>query len=429
MIQKIFGTFCLISVSLGQVSKANDWLRFRGDNGQGISSETVAVQWSAKKNIKWQCELPGPGSSSPVISKGKVFITCFSGVNEGQQDISKLVRHVLCIDQKDGSIIWEHKIKATQPEDPYRGFLTEHGYASNTPVIDNGRIFVYLGKSGIYAYDLDGKKLWSKNLGTGSTRRKWGSAASPIVVGENLVVSAAEESLAVYGLDPKTGKQNWISEGDSLEMAYATPVLMTSKDGRADLVLPVPGEIWGMNPESGKLRWYASTNITGNISPSPVIGNETVYVFGGYPSLRRCAVKIDGARGEISEKATLWEDNQSTYVPTPVLVDERLYWASDTGYACCADAKSGKMLFRERLDARAKGSRGKPFYAGAVVAGSKIYTVSRWGGTFVFSAKPDFELLAHNKIEGDNSQFHGTPAISDGQFFLRSDKFLYCISE
>ena len=429
MIQKIFGTFCLISVSLGQVSKANDWLRFRGDNGQGISSETVAVQWSAKKNIKWQCELPGPGSSSPVISKGKVFITCFSGVNEGQQDISKLVRHVLCIDQKDGSIIWEHKIKATQPEDPYRGFLTEHGYASNTPVIDNGRIFVYLGKSGIYAYDLDGKKLWSKNLGTGSTRRKWGSAASPIVVGENLVVSAAEESLAVYGLDPKTGKQNWISEGDSLEMAYATPVLMTSKDGRADLILPVPGEIWGMNPESGKLRWYASTNITGNISPSPVIGNETVYVFGGYPSLRRCAVKIDGARGEISEKATLWEDNQSTYVPTPVLVDERLYWASDTGYACCADAKSGKMLFRERLDARAKGSRGKPFYAGAVVAGSKIYTVSRWGGTFVFSAKPDFELLAHNKIEGDNSQFHGTPAISDGQLFLRSDKFLYCISE
>ena len=429
MMQKIFGTFCLISVSLGQVSKANDWLRFRGDNGQGISSETVAVKWSAKKNIKWQCELPGPGSSSPVISKGKVFITCFSGVNEGQQDISKLVRHVRCIDQKDGSIIWEHKIKATQPEDPYRGFLTEHGYASNTPVIDNGRIFVYLGKSGIYAYDLDGKKLWSKNLGTGSTRRKWGSAASPIVVGENVVVSAAEESLAVYGLDPKTGKQNWISEGDSLEMAYATPVLMTSKDGRADLVLPVPGEIWGMNPESGKLRWYASTNITGNISPSHVIGNETVYVIGGYPSLRRCAVKIDGARGEISEKATLWEDNQSTYVPTPVLVDERLYWASDTGYACCADAKSGKMLFRERLDARAKGSRGKPFYAGAVAAGSKIYTVSRWGGTFVFSAKPDFELLAHNKIEGDNSQFHGTPAISDGQLFLRSDQFLYCISE
>ncbi|MEC8907058.1 MAG: PQQ-binding-like beta-propeller repeat protein [Verrucomicrobiota bacterium] len=429
MMQKIFVIIVLILISVREPSKANDWPRFRGDNGQGISSESVAVKWSEKKNMKWQCRLPGPGSSSPVISKGKIFVTCFSGVNEGQQDTSKLMRHVLCINQKDGSIIWENKITATQPEDPYRGFLTEHGYASNTPVVDDGRLFVYLGKSGIHAYDLNGKKLWSKSLGTGSTRRKWGSAASPIIVGDNLVVSAAEESLAVYGLDPKTGKQNWISEGDSLEMAYATPVLMKSKGGRADLVLPVPGEIWGMNPESGKLRWYASTNITGNISPSPVIGNETVYVFGGYPSLRRCAVKIGGARGEISEKATLWEDNQSTYVPTPVLVDERLYWASDTGYACCADAKSGKMLFRERLDARAKGSRGKPFYASAVAAGGKIYTVSRWGGTFVFSGKPDFELLAQNRIEGDDSQFHGTPAISDGQLFLRSDKFLYCISE
>ena len=429
MMQKIFVIIVLILISLKELSTASDWPRFRGANGQGISSEAVTFKWSANKNIKWQCKLPGPGSSSPVISKGKIFVTCFSGVNESQQDTSKLLRHVLCIDQKDGSIIWENKIAATLPEDPYRGFLTEHGYASNTPVIDDGRLFAYLGKSGIHAYDLNGKKLWSKNLGTGSTRRKWGSAASPIVVGDNLVVSAAEESLAVYGLDPKTGKQNWISEGDSLEMAYATPVLMTSKEVRTDLVLPVPGEIWGMNPESGKLRWYALTNITGNISPSPVIGNGTVYVFGGYPSLRRCAVKINGAKGEVSEKATLWEDKQSTYVPTPVLVDEKLYWASDTGYACCADAKSGKMLFRERLDARGKGSRGKPFYAGAVAAGGKIYAVSRWGGTFVFSAKPDFKLLAHNRIEGDDSQFHGTPAISNGQLFLRSDKFLYCISE
>ena len=429
MIQKIFVIVFLYTVSLFQLSLASEWLRFRGENGQGISPNTVPINWSEKKNMKWKCKLPGPGSSSPVISKGKVFVTCFSGVNEGQQDTSRLLRHVLCINKEDGSIVWEDKIKATQPEDPYRGFLTEHGYASNTPVIDSGMLFVYLGKSGIHAYDLNGKKLWSKNLGTGSTRRKWGSAASPIVVGDNLVVSAAEESLAVYGLDPTTGKQNWISEGDSLEMAYATPVMLMSKEGRADLVLPVPGEIWGMNPESGKLRWYTSTNITGNISPSPVIGNETVYVFGGYPSLRRCAVRIDGARGEISEKAMLWEDNQSTYVPTPVLVNERLYWASDTGYACCADAKSGKMLFRERLDTRAKGSRGKPFYAGAVSAGGKIYAVSRWGGTFVFEAKPDFELLAHNKIQEDNSQFHGTPAISDGQLFLRSDKFLYCISE
>ncbi len=144
MMQRIFVIIVLISISVRESSKANDWLRFRGDNGQGISSESVAVKWSEKKNMKWQCRLPGPGSSSPVISKGKIFVTCFSGVNEGQQDTAKLMRHVLCINQKDGSIIWENKITATQPEDPYRGFLTEHGYASNTTVGDYCRRFVYL---------------------------------------------------------------------------------------------------------------------------------------------------------------------------------------------------------------------------------------------------------------------------------------------
>ena len=408
---------------------AEDWPRFRGVNGQGISSKAVPTQWSEDKNIKWRCKLPGPGSSSPVIYRNKIFITSFSGVSTGDQDPSKLVRHIVCVDKEKGTIIWKDTVKATQPEDPYSGFLVEHGYASNTPLIDSGRLFVYLGKSGIHCYRLDGKKLWKKSLGTGSTRRKWGSAASPIIYRNTLIVSAAEESLTLYGLNPENGDQKWKSQADSLEMAYATPVLMNLSPERDDLILPVPGELWGMNPETGKLRWFTETNITGNVSPSPVLGNGTVYIFGGYPSLRRSAIKVDGKKGELKEEATIWEDNQSSYVPTPVYVNNRLYWASDTGYACCVDAKSGDMLFRERLDARGKGSRGKPFYAGAILAGDKIYAVSRWGGTFVFNADEEFKLISHNKISSDDSQFHGTPALSNGEIFLRSDKYLYCISE
>ena len=389
----------------------------------------MPTQWSEDKNIKWRCKLPGPGSSSPVIYRNKIFITSFSGVSTGDQDPSKLVRHIVCVDKEKGTIIWKDTVKATQPEDPYSGFLVEHGYASNTPLIDSGKLFVYLGKSGIHCYRLDGKKLWKKSLGTGSTRRKWGSAASPIIYRNTLIVSAAEESLTLYGLNPENGDQKWKSQADSLEMAYATPVLMNLSPERDDLILPVPGELWGMNPETGKLRWFTETNITGNVSPSPVLGNGTVYIFGGYPSLRRSAIKVDGKKGELKEEATIWEDNQSSYVPTPVYVNNRLYWASDTGYACCVDAKSGDMLFRERLDARGKGSRGKPFYAGAILAGDKIYAVSRWGGTFVFNADEEFKLISHNKISSDDSQFHGTPALSNGEIFLRSDKYLYCISE
>ncbi len=412
------------------LSNADEWARYRGPNGQGISDDdAIPVHWSDKDNIKWKRELPGMGSSSAVVADGRVFITCFSGVGEGRSDVTGLKRHVVCVDQSGGEVLWQKDIEAIQPEDAYRGFITEHGYASNTPLVAGGRLFVYLGKSGIHAFDLDGKKLWSKSLGTGSTRRKWGSAASPMMVGDTLVVSAAEEALAVFGLEPETGKEKWKAEGASLEMAYATPAVMKSREGRVDLVLPVPGEIWGINPESGKLRWYAPTAITGNISPSPVIGEGTVYVFGGYPRLVRTAVRIEGAKGEIGQERVLWEDNQSTYVPTPVLVEGRLYWASGQGYACCADAKSGELLFKERLDARGKGSRGKPFYAAAVAIAGNIFAVSRWGGTFVFATGPKFKLLAHNRINDDDSQFHGTPAISNGQLFLRSDKYLYCISK
>lgn len=412
------------------VAYPDDWARYRGPNGQGISGDAaIALKWSDKENIRWKLKLPGPGSSSAVVAGGKVFVTCFSGVEEGRSDVSGLKRHVVCVNQANGKMLWQKEIEAVQPEDPYRGFITEHGYASNTPLVSDGRLFVYLGKSGIHAFDLNGKKLWGKSLGTGSTRRKWGSAASPVMVGDTLVVSAAEEALAVFGLDPQTGKEKWKAEGASLEMAYATPAVIRFEEGRVDLVLPVPGEIWGLNPESGKLRWYAPTSIRGNISPSPVIGKDTVYVFGGYPSLVRTAVRIEEAKGEIGQEHVLWEDNQSTYVPTPVLVEGRLYWASDQGYACCADAKTGELLFKERLDARGKGSRGKPFYAAAVAAAGKIYAVSRWGGTFVFEAQSKFKLLAHNRINDDASQFHGTPAISNGQLFLRSDQFLYCISK
>ena len=411
-------------------SFADDWVRYRGPNGQGISNDSaIPLKWSEKENIRWECKLPGPGSSSVVVAGGKIFVTCFSGVAEGRSDVTGLKRHVVCVEQSSGKVLWQKEIEAIQPEDPYRGFITEHGYASNTPLVSGGRLFVYLGKSGIHAFELNGKKLWNKSLGTGSTRRKWGSAASPMMVGDTLVVSAAEEALAVFGLDPETGEEKWKAEGASLEMAYATPAIMRSGENRVDLVLPVPGEIWGINPESGKLRWYAPTAISGNISPSPVIEGGTVYVFGGYPRLVRTAVRIDGAKGEIGQDRVLWEDNQSTYVPTPVLVEGRLYWASDQGYACCADAKSGELLFKERLDARGKGSRGKPFYAAAVAVAGNIFAVSRWGGTFIFAAGPKFKLIAHNRINDDDSQFHGTPAISNGQLFLRSDKYLYCISK
>ncbi len=411
------------------LAQAADWTRFRGPNGSGISDTEVPLKWSESENLKWKAALPGPGSSSPIVAKGKVFVTCFSGYGPDGGGVDDLVRHLVCVDRSSGSILWDKKVKAELPEDPYQGFLREHGYASNTPVTDGKRVYAFYGKSGVHAYDFDGKKLWSKNLGKDSTRKRWGSAASPIVVGDLLVINAGEEARAIFGLDPKTGEEKWKAEGDSLAYAYGTPAMMKRSNGQEDLVLPVPGEIWGLNPASGKLRWFAETGITGNVSTSVTFLNDVAFVFGGFPRTARAAVRVKG-KGDLCSDATIWEETRSSYVPTPIVHGDKLYWVSDTGYAMCADTKSGELLFQERLEGAQGGrSRGKPFYASPVLVSGNLYAVSRTGGTFVIEAKPKFKLLAQNKLADDESQFNGTPAVCEGNLFLRSDAALYCIGK
>jgi outer membrane protein assembly factor BamB len=211
-----------------------------------------------------------------------------------------------------------------------------------------------------------------------------------------------------------------------LDLSFGSPRLLKRKNGAEDLVFAAPSELWGLNPETGKLRWYVETGLTGNVSPDAVFAGDLICVFGGYPSIGRVGVKLsDNNKGEI-----IWRDNNSTYVPTPVVHDKNIYWVSDQGFANAIDAASGKALYKERLGGGSTGrGRGKPFYASQVIVGDKVYAVSRRQGTFVIAAKPTFEVLATNLIEGDDTDFNATPAVSDGCLFLRSNKALYCVGK
>ena len=404
-----------------------EWSRFRGADGSGVAADgDPPVTWSDKENLKWKTAMPGPGSSSPIVWGELVFVTCFSGVGEGSGgDLAGLKRHLVCVDRGTGKVKWERAVAAEMPEDPYSGYLIEHGYASSTPATDGERVYVFYGKTGVLAYDFEGKELWRVNVGKESGNRRWGSAASLMLDGDRVIVNASEESRSIRALDKKTGREVWKAEADSLELCYGTP-LSFEAEGRRDLVLAVRGEIWGMNPETGKLRWYAGTGLSGNISPSLVSGGGVLYANGGFPGLGAVAVR-GGGKGEMTAKALVWESKNASYVPTPVLLGGRLYAASDAGFAVCLDAADGKLIFRERLPgAAATGRGGKPFYASAVSAKGRIYAVSRLGGTFVFAAEPEFKLLAHNRIETDASQYNGTPAIVGKQLLMRSDTTLYC---
>ncbi len=398
---------------------AADWPRFLGPDGSGVSADKVPSEWSSTKNLKWKADLPGPGSSSPVVVKGRVFVTCFTVSGTALKE-----RHLVCLDRKDGKELWRKTVAAGKGEDPYRGFLAEHGYASNTPASDGESVFVFHGKGGVIAYTLDGKELWKKVVGRMSSGKRWGSAASVIVHKDAVIVNAAEEGRAVFAFDRKTGKQLWKTEADGLELCYGTPAVL-KRDGRDELLLAVPGELWAMNPETGKLRWFATTEAEGNLAASVAVSGETVVLTGGYPRTVMQAFKA-GTKGDVTKSNALWSVSGS-YVPSPVIQGGVVYCVNDRGFATASDLKSGEALSTVRLAVGGGGGFSRPVYATAVLAGGHLIAVTRRAGTFVFTAGKELKQVAHNKLD-DDSQFNATPAVSDGELFLRSDRAAYCIA-
>ena len=415
---------CASAAAFGGVSRGSDWPQFRGPGGAGHGTSTVPLTWSDTENLRWKTPLPGPGSSSPVVIGDTVFVTCYSGVGAGQSGTGKLVRHLVCIGKADGRVRWQRDLPGEGPEDAYEGFLTEHGYASSTPATDGEVVVAFFGKSGVVAFDMTGKELWRTLVGKESSNRRWGSAASPVIHGDTVIVNASEESQSIRGLDRKTGRELWKAEAASLELAYGTPGVVTRDDGGKEIVIAVPGEVWGLEPATGKLCWHVETALTGNVSPSVVVDGTTIYVFGGFRSSGSLAVRA-GGRGDVTKSHTLWTSRNSSYVATPLLHDGHLYWIDDRGQAFCASAKTGELVYRERVDGMASG--GRPVYASPVLSGGRIYVVSRWSGTFVLPAAPRYEILARNTFAADDSDASGTPAISDGAMFVRSGRFLYCV--
>jgi outer membrane protein assembly factor BamB len=142
----------LLICTFALLAPAEDWPRFLGPGGAGVSAEQVPVSWSETQNIRWKKDLPGPGNSSPIVSGGKLFVTCYSGYGMDRRapgDISKLQRHLICLDALSGRQLWERIVIAEHEEDPYRGFITEHGYASSSPVADGEQVAVFYGKTGV----------------------------------------------------------------------------------------------------------------------------------------------------------------------------------------------------------------------------------------------------------------------------------------
>jgi outer membrane protein assembly factor BamB len=463
------------------LASAADWDRFRGPNGSGISTdpEPLPVTFGPKENLKWKVALPGAGVSCPIVVGNRIFVSCYSGYGESRQDpgeMKNLKRHLVCFNREDGKILWQKSVDPVLPEDEFSGAgVPEHGYASHTPVSDGKNVYVFFGKSGVFAYDLDGKELWNTKVGDKSDDRQWGSSSSPIVHDNLVVVPAGAESRAVIGLDKSTGKELWRSESDNLGNVWGTPIVAKVDDTRTDIVIGAPYEIWGINPATGKLKWYCNAMETDQFNSSVVLADGIIYAVEGRGG---GSIAISsGGKGDVTASNVVWSGNDSNRFATPIVHEGRIYLISG-GTAKCLNAADGKEIFQARLQGGASGGSpaapggqppegarpgrrgpggggtGQPpggpggfggpggpgggrggfgggrgsDYSSPVLGDGKIYYVTRSGDIHVLAATDKFEKLATNRLTDDSEDFSATPAISNGQIFFRSSKHLYCVS-
>jgi len=275
---------------------------------------------------------------------------------------------------------------------------------------------VFFGKSGVFAFDHQGNQLWHADVGEGTSG--WGTAASPVLYQDLVIINASVESQSLVALDRATGDEKWRASG--INEAWNTPVLVTADSGRTEVVVACHGQVKAFDPATGEPLWTCETDITWYMVPTAVAADGIIYYLGGRSGTAALAVKAGGS-GDVTTTHRLWTSMKGSNVTSPIYLDGHLYWMSEKlGIAYCAEAATGNLLYEERLE------RAGQVYASPVLANGRIHYVTRDGRTLILSAQPDFEQLASNDL-ADRSRFDGSPAVDGNRLLIRSDKYLYCL--
>lgn len=405
-------TVAMATLVMSSLAAAEDWLGFRGPNRSGVStSEGVPTEWSDTKNLKWKLPLPGAGYSSPIVVGDHVYVTCFTG------GTSDLKRQLVKVNRETGKQVWSKEVESTAKEQEIPQFAGRPGFASHTPVSDGERIYAHFGNSGVYAFDMDGEVLWTKKVGS-EERARFGSGSSPTLYKNMLIVQAGSESETLYAFDKTSGDELWKVPAQSLNQSYSSPVIGKSDKGVDELLIGVSGEVWSLDPnKKGKFNWFAETDTPRAMCPVILVNKGVAYAVGGRGG-GRTAVRL-GGKDNVTSSHTVWSKRGSSYVPSPVIHGEYMYFVNDDGIVTCVNLKDGETAGRNRI--------GGKFYASITLIGDKLYALSRYTGTHVLEANPELKEIAHNELS-DDTDHSACPAVSNGQLFIRSNKALYCIA-
>ncbi|MCO8122965.1 PQQ-like beta-propeller repeat protein [Stieleria sp. TO1_6] len=398
-------------------AQAQQWNRFRGPDGSGVVPADLPTTWSETEHLAWKTDLPGKGSSSPVVWNNRVFLTAYTGYAmdvEAPGDRDALMLHVLCLSLDDGKLIWDCPVKPAAEEQALGKRVAEHGYASPTPCVDDSGVYAFFGPSGIVAVSHDGDIRWRRSLGTQAVG--FGAAASPILYQDLVIQNASIESGTLFGLDQSTGETRW--QADGITKAWTTPTLIQLESGSVELVLNQQDTILGFDPATGQRLWNCD-GIDDYVVPCVVAQDGLLYCSGGRSN--QTVVVRPGGRGDVSQSHLVWHQSRGANVTSPIVVGDHLYWSHDKSIALCLRTADGEEMFRERMPTRSR------VYGSIVSDGSKLFLTTRDKGVLVLAAAPEYKELAVNVLGDDSERFNATPAIVGNRLLLRSDKRLYCI--
>lgn len=408
----------LILAASWSAATAENWPEFRGSNGTGLSDAIgLPIRWGEQENVRWKTAIHDKGWSSPVVWDNQVWLT--TATADGKQ------RFVLCVDRATGKVLHDLKVFEVEQPQSMGDAQTFNSYASPTPAIEAGRVYVHFGSAGTACLDTaTGNVLWTRRDLACNHHR--GAGSSPVLF-RNLLILTFDgfDQQYLVALDTATGQTRWKqsrvidygTENGDRKKAYSTPAVFTI-DGQAQLVSSSASATLAYDPNTGKELWKVYHGGM-NVAARPLLGQGQIYICTGDGPTQLLAVRTGGA-GDVTKSHVTWKAIRG--VPnrsTPLLLDDLLYLAGDkTGVATCLDPKTGTAVWQQRLAG--------DFIASPVAAEGRIYLFNRDGAAFVLAAGREEKILARNQLD-DGCM--ATPAIAGKELYVRTKTHLYRIEQ
>jgi outer membrane protein assembly factor BamB len=431
-------TLVLVIIALSTVAalnivSADNWPQWRGPALNGVSNEkNLPVKWTVEENVTWKLEMPAWSGSTPIIWGDNIFLNASEGemgksVNGEMNRSVKGDIYLWCVDRTKGTALWKKLLGSGDTK------MRKQNMSSPSPVTDGSGVWVMTGTGVLKAFDFKGNELWARDIQKdyGKFGLNWGYASSPLLYEDSLFVQVlhgmkTDDPSYLLRIDKKTGKTVWRVERPTAAIrespdSYATPALLRYGNN-VELVVLGGDCVTGHDPATGKELWRGNglnpdNNPNYRVIASPITFDGVIYAPTRVKPLTAFRA---GGRGDITGTHQLWTFQNGPDVPTPVTDGKYFYSVSDGGVAWCLDAKTGAEIYgRQRL---------KPgtYSSSPVLADGKIYITNEEGLTTVYKAGPQFEILAENAL---NDYCLSSVAVSDGQLFIRTASYLYCIGK